>query len=426
MKCSLDKATSPCPPPRTPARTDANLIATMLVGVSAAAGAQTTPPTITAAPSPDVVLQTGPPADAFWVNDNRWGQGRLRNGTFTQEVGVWDQYGPGGEVAWRMRWTWPQGNTEVKGYPAAIHGAKPGHYSTNWLFAGAYEIRLPDKSLRTEAPTSGTPGTRLPMRLPLTGVKAKGSWQHAITPTGQGQLTYDLWLQSNARQDSRFAASSITHEIMVPLSNWGNYGAHNVPGGRNPAWFDHDAVIDGRLWHIYITKGADGCWRYDFGSLTGTYGKTGWKMIAFLPDQPVTGEIDFAALVNYMIGRKDACGQNWAEGNEYLVSSELGVEPVVGSGDITVYDHKFMVDASAPAPTPAPAPAPSPSPSPTPAPSPAPAPSCSSAAPYRPGTRYMVGNVVSYQGGFWVAIQSNFRNIAPTPENSAYWSSLTC
>lgn len=387
------------------------LLATLFVGVSAAASAQTTPPLITAAPSPTVVLQTGPATQADWVQDNRWGQGTIKDRAFTQEIGVWNSWGPAGEVAYRTRWNWPQGTTEVKGFPAAIYGAKPGHYSTTSKFAGSYDIKLTDGSIRTEAPTGPTPGATLPLQLPLSNVTAKANWQHGATPTGQGQLTYDLWLQSSAKQDIGFVASSITHEIMVPLTNWGNYGAY--PNGRNPAWYDHDATIGGRLWHVYITKASDGCWRYDFGNLNGAYGKTGWKMIAFVPDTPITGEIDLAALVNYMIGRKDACNQSWVQGNEYLVSSELGVEPVVGTGDITVFDHRFMTAASAPAPPPAPAPAPTPAP-----------PSCAAFPQYKQGTPYTSGNVVTYNGLYYVAIRTNFRNIVPT--NTTYWSRYLC
>ena len=41
----------------------------------------------------------------------------------------------------------------------------------------------------------------------------------------------------NPVQDHGFGAASITHEIMIPLENWGNYGAHNsLPGNRNPGW----------------------------------------------------------------------------------------------------------------------------------------------------------------------------------------------
>ncbi len=66
------------------------------------------------------------------------------------------------------------------------------------------------------------------------------------------------------------------------LANWGGYGAY--PDDRNPTWYDHDAVIGGRLFHVYCAKGSDGQLRYDFGGLDGTYGRYGWKMIAFVPD----------------------------------------------------------------------------------------------------------------------------------------------
>ena len=41
-------------------------------------------------------------------------------------------------------------------------------------------------------------------------------------------------LQTDARQDNGWLGSSITHEIMIPLDLWGNYGAHQTAGGRNP------------------------------------------------------------------------------------------------------------------------------------------------------------------------------------------------
>ena len=50
---------------------------------------------------------------------------------------------------------------------------------------------------------------------------------------------------------------------MIPLDYWGNYGAH--PGNRNPQWYDHDATINGKLYHVYATKGPDGGLRNDFG-----------------------------------------------------------------------------------------------------------------------------------------------------------------
>ncbi|MGZ5272070.1 MAG: hypothetical protein ACXWC6_15775 [Ramlibacter sp.] len=315
----------------------------LAAGLALSAGAALAQvPSITAAAHPTEWLQTGNANDAYWVIDNRWGQGSIQPGQFSQGVGVSPTAGPNGEVAYRMNWSWPQGTTEVKGYPAALYGRKPGYASTSNLVDGL-PVKLPDGSTLQQSPSGFTPGNIFPMQLPLASLKAKVAFQHNATPTGQGHLTFDIWLQSNPKQDSGWANSSITHEIMIPLTNWGNYGGHNVPGGRNPAWYDHDATIAGKLYHVYITKDSDGCSRYNFGSLNGAYGKTGWKMIAFVPDQmPVAaGELDLAAFINYLSTRKDACGSPWALGNEYLVSAELGVEPVVGTGDITVYNYKI-------------------------------------------------------------------------------------
>ena len=277
-------------------------------------------------------LMAGSPDDPYWVIDNRWGQGSIPNGAFSQGVGGGSS--ADGRIAFRMHWQWPQGDTEVKGYPAALNGRKPGYagYTTS-LLQGARIVPS------TASATAGL----FPLKLPVTPVKARVAFQHNSPPTGQGHLTFDIWLQSDARQDNGWTASSITHEIMIPLDLWGNYGAHNTPGGRNPGWYDHDATIAGKLYHVYITKDGDGCSRYNFGSLSGAYGKTGWKLIAFVPAQlPVpAGEIDLAAIINHVATRRDACGEPWARGDEYLVSAELGVEPVVGTGDISVYDYKL-------------------------------------------------------------------------------------
>jgi hypothetical protein len=277
-------------------------------------------------------LLAGSLDDPYWVIDNRWGQGSIPGGAFSQGVGGGSS--ADGRVAFRMQWQWPQGDTEVKGYPAALYGRKPG-------YAGYTASLLHSTGLAS--PNGSATAGLFPLKLPVTPVKAHVAFQHNSQPTGQGQLTFDLWLQSDARQDNGWLRSSITHEIMIPLALWGNYGAHNTPGGRNPGWYDHDATIAGKLYHVYITKDGDGCSRYNFGSLSGAYGKTGWKLIAFVPAElPVApGEIDLAAIVNHVATRKDACGEPWARGDEYLVSAELGVEPVLGTGDITVYDYKL-------------------------------------------------------------------------------------
>ena len=371
----------------------------------------------------DLFLQTGNANDAYWVENNSWGAGSITQGTapdqFEQQVGVSPTVGSNGEVAFRMKWRWPNpvGAGEVKGYPSILSGAKPG-------YAGGKQIMLPDGS-RSGA-LGVTPGSIFPLQLPIKSLKGKFSVKNTAAPTGQGHLSYDIWLQSAPGQDNSWGNSSITHEIMIPLQNWGDYGAHNVPGGRNPGWYDHDAVIGGKLYHVYATKGADGALLYNFGQLNGTYGKTGWKMIAFVPDVlPVpAGEIDLAAIINYLATRKDVMGNPWALGNEYLVSAELGVEPVSGTGDITVYDYKVSTTSSAPTPAPAPTPTPTPSSTPTPTPTPAPAPSCGSSS-WTQGKQYAVGSVVSYPNGkLYIAKVANpgYDPIIST----YYWSQYVC
>jgi hypothetical protein len=294
-------------------------------------------------------LQFGNANDAYWMSDNPWGSSGMTEGTaanqYEQNVGVSPSVGPSGEVAFRIKWRWPQGTTEVKGYPAVLSGRKPGYYSANNLVDGQ-PVRLTDGSISQRAPTGDTPGTFMPVRLPIPALTAKFARSDVAPPTGQGQLTFDIWLQSEPGQDQGFGNASITHEIMIPLDNWGGYGTY--PNNRNPAWYDHDAVINGRLYHVYCTKGPDGVLRYDFGGLNGRYGRYGWKMIAFQPDAPIPpGEIDLAAFINYLQTRKDAAGTPWAQGNEYLASVELGVEPVVGSGDLVVYNYKLSQASAA-------------------------------------------------------------------------------
>ena len=285
----------------------------------------------------NIFLQVGNPTDAYYVDDNRWGAEAITEGPaanqYEQAVGIDPAVGAGGEVAFRFKWRWPAGPNEVKAYPEIISGKRPGSASGN-------PVMLPDGSM---AARSGvTPGTIFPLQLPIKSLKSKFAIKNVAAPTGRGHLSYDIWLQSTPEQGWPKANTSITHEIMIPLQNWGGYGGH--PNGRNSGWYDHDVTIGGRLFHVYATKRTDGAFLYDFaqGSLDGTYGKTGWKMIAFVPDVfPVpAGEIDLAAFINHVATRKDVKGNPWALGNEYVSSVELGVEPVEGSGDIAVYDYK--------------------------------------------------------------------------------------
>jgi hypothetical protein len=352
-------------------------------------------------PAPDIALS---PTLVPWqmvgahiIHNNPWGAGAIQPGTapnqYEQYCGVSPVVGTSGEVAFRMKWRWPTlPDTEVKGYPAILTGKKPGYYSPNYLMDGE-PVRMLDGSISQRAPCGDTIGTFMPLQLPLGPLKVSGSWAHNAPPTGQGHLSFDIWLQSGPKQlagwgnQQNSPTDGITHEIMVPLCNWGNYGSHNVPGGRNPGWYDHDATIAGRLWHVYVTKNSAGVWN------TSVFG---WKMIAFVPDVPLPADfvVDVQALINYIATRKFSDGTPWGSGREHLVSIELGVEPVVGTGDMTVYNYRVQQQAvvvtppAPPAPPPAPVPPP---PAPPPPPASVPPPASTGLAPF---SALPVGNVL--------------------------------
>jgi hypothetical protein len=360
-----------------------------------------------------IYLQAGNPNDAYFIDNSRWGAGSITEGRasnqYEQYVGVDPAVGASGEVAFRMKWRWPSNATEIKGFPSIISGKRPGS-------ARGAPTRLPNGSMAS--PSGATPGSIFPLQLPVKSLKTKFAIKNVAAPTGKGHLSYDIWLQSAPGQDASRSGSSLSHEIMIPLQNWGNYGGHNtLPNGRNPGWYDHDVIIGGSLYHVYAFKGADGAFLYNFGqgTLNGTYGRTGWKLIIFVPDVfPVpAGELDLAAFINHVATRKDAKGNPWALGNEYVSSVELGVEPVEGSGDIAVYDYQVSADGSAPAPAPAPASASAPEVS-----------ACSGSSRWVQGQQYAAGSVVSYSGQSYIA---KFANPGYTPTISTYyWSSYAC
>jgi hypothetical protein len=297
-------------------------------GASAPAPA---PPPLTGAISvaslPETILQSGTYAGkAYWVFDNSWGPGALVRGTYTglggsqyeQYVGISPDLGAAGEIAWRVKWKWPTGTTEVKSYPAAVFGAKPGWFNTG-TGPGGIPILLPDFTYSTVAPCGPTPGTFMPRQLPLAPLNCSFDWDHLEAPTGRGHLSFDIWLQSNGTQINGFGASPITHEIMIPLTYWGDYGAH--PTDRNPAWYQHDTNIQGYLFHVYYAP--------DFNGV--------WKFIVFEPDSPTDidpGTLDLAEFINYV------AAQGWANGTEWCMDVELGPEPIEGTGDLVVSNFR--------------------------------------------------------------------------------------
>ena len=231
------------------------------------------------------VIQIGSGPGTYWINDGVWGAAALTLGTYTgengttfeQAAGVSPNLGPNGEISWRMTWKWPVGTTEVKSYPSAIIGNKPG-CSNTWRTPCGWDVKLPDGSDAGGGYPSGpTPGSIFPMQLPIAPLYSSFDYKHNATPTGQGHLAYDIWLQNTPTQCHGFNnCQEITHEIMIPLNYWGGYGAYPA---RNPGWYYKDEMIDGRLWHIYISKNGDGTFTESF------FG--GWKFIVFEPDGPV-------------------------------------------------------------------------------------------------------------------------------------------
>ena len=286
---------------------------------------------------PGTLLQVGRDNDAYWVEDGVWGPWGLTRGTFTgiggttyeQYTGVSPKVGANGEVAFRLAWKWPSCCSEIKSFPSIISGAKPGYYNT-WTKPGGHDVRLLDGSYSQQYPSGATPGTFFPLQLPIASLKTTANYRHVSPPTGRGHLAYDIFLQNTPTQVNGFGIG-VTHEIIIPLDYWGGYGEH---GTRNPGWYDHDVTIDGRLFHVYAGKDSDGALRATWGG--------GWKFIVFEPSKPIPPgtQLDLAKFINYIATRKDVYGTPWANGNEYAVGVELGVEPQEGVGDIQVTSYR--------------------------------------------------------------------------------------
>lgn len=296
-------------------------------------------PTINVSNLPSTFLQVG----NYWFNDGEWGAQGLTRGTYTgingstyeQYVGVSPTVGANGEVAGRVSWKFPTGTTEVKSYPSFVAGAKPGLANT-WIAPGGYPIQLTDGSTSQVYPSGVTPNSIFPLQLStLPPLYSSFNYQHNATPTGRGHLSYDIWLQNTPTQCHGFNnCGEITHEIMIPLDYWGGYGQYKAGGGgRNPAWYIKDVTIDGQLFHLYAAVNADGTLTENFGS--------GWKFIVFEPDQPIApGSINIQSFTNYIQSMKDSAGTPWATGSEWMVSVELGVETVDGTGDLTLFNYR--------------------------------------------------------------------------------------
>jgi hypothetical protein len=337
----------------------------------------------------------------YMLEDNRWGAAAFTEGPasyqYTQQVERSLVVGAGGEISFRMNWRWPVTDQwggdvasgpypEVKCYPAAIAGDKPGYYGPDQWPAWDFAVRAPDGatvptptpswtpqpikddwqslggSVINTAPSGGTGHSMFPVLLTsLSSMKGQARVAQHAAPDGIGHLSYDLWLQASPGQTAGFAGADITHEIMIPLMNWGNYGSPHTVGGawsKAPGWYSHSVTIDGVTYMVYAA-GSGGNVEYNFsaGTLDGSHTnretggpRTGWKFITLVPQtfpgsHPSVGglmTVNIAAILAHLRTRTDARGMPWLYGDEYLVSAELGVEAVTGSGDIQPYDFKVF------------------------------------------------------------------------------------
>jgi hypothetical protein len=360
---------------------------------------QAPPPTPAAGTVPDIpnpvrhvydFLEVG----KYWVFDNRWGSSGIQEGTaahqYTQAIERSLTVSPEGAVAARIVWKWPQFDQsgaaidhnpsygEVKGYPCLIYGPPPGHYNAGQYSAGEFAVRAPDGktvptapanapgstasqwqpqggSVITRTPANGPPKGLLPLRvgMPSGALVANLKWAKNKVPTGRGHLAWDIWLQETPDQGQGFVNASLTHEIMIPIGNWGDYGRH--PNGRNPGWYSHDVTIDGVIYHVYFAGSSGKQCTYTFGGLSGRFTneetgqpRTGWKFIVFQHDganHPTDDQgnirLDLPKFFDHMATHKDSRGITLARGTEYCTNAQCGVEMVWGAGDITVYDFNI-------------------------------------------------------------------------------------
>jgi hypothetical protein len=308
-------------------------------------GSPTSPPgSITVADHPDTFLQG--PTYAYgtaWLGDGVWAPSGLTRGTYTgpsgtqyeQHIGISSSLGSHGALTGRLTWGWPQVDpsspsySEIKTYPAILYGKKPGIMNT-WITPGGWPVILPNGTQSQTYPSGPTPGTTFPYPVDSTfpNLYTSFSYTHNQTPTGRGHLSYDLWLQNTPVQQHGWnSANEITHEIMIPVSYWGGYGSY---GTRNRDWYDHDVVIGGNLYHVYVSKNSD-------GTFVAPSAWFPWKFCVFEPDtasSPAT-TLNLKLFIDHLKSRTDSAGNLWVSGSEYLVSSELGVEVEYGTGDVT-------------------------------------------------------------------------------------------
>lgn len=302
-----------------------------------APGSGTSLPTIAVQDEFVDVLQVGD----HIVHNNVWNAVGLTHAPYTglggttyeQQIGVkYPDPGTNDPIGMRCVWKFPTGTTEVKSYPAIITGNFPGWLQTGTPnIAGTWPLRLQDGSYSTAIPSGKTPHTIFPLPVPITGnLTSQFKFHHNTTPTGRGHLAWDIWIQDSGPQVTGFTVPPITHEIMIPINYWGSPGYGSYPN-RNPTWYNSDTIIDGMLFHVYYAPGFNGAWQF----------------IVFEPDAATFSpdtliNLNIKNFLNFVKTKGWLDVPNPVSGNlgTHVVSMELGIECVDGTGDLTWWDFK--------------------------------------------------------------------------------------
>jgi hypothetical protein len=226
--------------------------------------------------------QPGADNGVYRAENNTWGKGTLSG--WTQCVGLGT--GPDGTLVGRWTWDWLDAGGNVKAYPEIVFGQKPGSSTTS-----------PD------LPKKINDVSELMITYDITA-----------THTGSGNIAFDIWL-TNTQNPAKWGVPPITHEIMVWLDKYGSMG----PGGN---WVE-TVEIDGTTYSVY----------------QGDNWGDGWRYIAFVQKagQSLAGTLNLRSLLSYMQDK------NFATGDEYIASIEIGNEVASGAGETILSKYSISI-----------------------------------------------------------------------------------
>lgn len=313
--------------------------------VSVLAAPATSKPIVPAVSASALLTRVGD----YWHSGNPFAVGALQQGPepdqYEQSTGGFLQQD--GKLAARLTGRWPYNKQPlVKALPSVVHGTLPGYGLLN---------NKPGGIGWTNPPPSGQesgnthPGIWTPKQFPL-GSYAIDLKFEALQTSGRGALIVRAFCAAQQAQENSFNDNQVTHELIISLSSWGGYGNH--PSGRDAFWYDHLWTSpQGIQFAVYASKTYDmvgGVAGPNHAKLLPNYGSSGWKRIIFQPvNMPLqVTRLELADIFNHILDRQDVAGTPWATGNEWLMSTEIGVEAIEGTYDVTLWDLKMDLGAA--------------------------------------------------------------------------------